>query len=73
MTKLLDDKRRGFFYSLLARLADRDHQAYQRLLLEASSILPAEVEEEVYRMRNVRMAEKGFFTRLKKPSAFINP
>ncbi len=58
--QLLDDKRRGFFYSLLARLADRDHQAYQRLLLEASSILPAEVEEEVYRMRNVRMAEKGF-------------
>ena len=58
--KLLEDQRRSFFYSLLARLADQDHQAFQRLLLEASSILPAEMEEEVYRMRNVRMAEKGF-------------
>jgi hypothetical protein len=58
--QLLDDQRRDFFYSLLSRLADRDHQAYQKLLLEANSILPAEVEEEVYRMRNVRMAEKGF-------------
>jgi hypothetical protein len=58
--QLLDDQRRGFFYSLLARLADQDHLAFQKLLLEANSILPAEMEEEIYRMRNVRMAEKGF-------------
>jgi hypothetical protein len=41
-------------------VADQDHVAYQKLLLEAASILPAEMEEEVYRLRNVRMAEKGF-------------
>jgi hypothetical protein len=58
--QLLDDQRRTFIYSLLARLADQDHLAFQKLLLEANSILPAEVEEEIYRMRNVRMAEKGF-------------
>jgi hypothetical protein len=58
--KLMDDQRRGFVYRLLSRLADLDHVAYQKVLLEAVSIMPAEVEEEVYRLRNVRMAEKGF-------------
>jgi hypothetical protein len=58
--KLMDDERRGFIYHLLARLADLDHVVYQKVLLEAVSIMPAEVEEEAYRQRNVRMAEKGF-------------
>lgn len=58
--KLMDDQRRGFIYRLLARMADLDHVAYQKVLLEAVSLMPAEVEEEVYRLRNVRMAEKGF-------------
>jgi len=58
--KLLDDQRRSFVYRLLARLADLDHVAYQKVILEAVSIMPAEVEEALYRLRNVRMAEKGF-------------
>ncbi len=58
--KIMDDQRRGFFQKLLARLADLHHAAYQKILLEAASLMPAEMEEEVYRLRNVRMAEKGF-------------
>ena len=32
----------------------------QHLLLEATSLIPAENEEDVYRLRSVRLAEKGF-------------
>ncbi|PQP33594.1 hypothetical protein C6A37_12120, partial [Desulfobacteraceae bacterium SEEP-SAG9] len=37
-----------------------DHSIYQNVLLESSSIIPAELEEEAYRLRNVRLGEKGF-------------
>ncbi|MFH1982706.1 MAG: DUF6178 family protein [Pseudomonadota bacterium] len=46
--------------NIIERLADHDHIFYQNVLLETVSIIPAEVEEESYRLRNVRMAEKGF-------------
>lgn len=49
-----------FLKKLLESLADFDHVKYQQILLEAKSIFPAEVEEEAFRMRNVRLAEKGF-------------
>jgi len=45
---------------LLERLAAHDHLRFQEILVEASYILSGEVEEEAYRMRNVRLAEKGF-------------
>ena len=46
--------------SLLQGLAGLDHNAYQHILLESLTLLPAESEEEAYRWRNVRLAEKGF-------------
>jgi len=45
---------------LIKHLSAYDHILYQQILLESASILPAEVEEEEYRFRNVRLAEKGF-------------
>jgi len=45
---------------LLQRLAEADHVVFQGILHEFSSIIPSETEEEIYRLRNVRMAEKGF-------------
>ena len=45
---------------LIKHLSAYDHILYQHILLESASILPAEVEEEEYRLRNVRLAEKGF-------------
>jgi hypothetical protein len=45
---------------LLKRLAAADHALFQGVLHEFSSIIPSETEEELYRLRNVRMAEKGF-------------
>ena len=54
------EHRKELLSTLIRRLADYDHVTYQKVLLEASSIIPAESEEETYRLRNVRLAEKGF-------------
>jgi len=51
---------KNFIVKLLESLAAFDHITYQRILLEAGHILAAETEEDVYRRRNVRLAEKGF-------------
>ena len=51
---------RQFLEKLIHNLANADHITYQKILLEAVHILPAESEEEAYRQRNVRLAEKGF-------------
>jgi len=53
-------RRKEFLSQFLKRLAAHDHIKYQQLILEAASIIPAETEEESYRLRNVRLAERGF-------------
>jgi hypothetical protein len=45
---------------LLKRLSIYDYSIYRDLLLKCASLIPAETEEELYRLRNMRMAEKGF-------------
>ncbi|MFC1489369.1 DUF6178 family protein [Thermodesulfobacteriota bacterium] len=50
----------SFLPKFLKHLADHDHFTYQRVLMETPTFIPAEYEEETYRMRNVRLAEKGF-------------
>ena len=49
-----------FFKRLMDKIADFDHVTYQQVLLESSGVIPAETEEEAYRTRNIRLAEKGF-------------
>ena len=51
--------RREFVESFLDHLAAYDHESYQKVLFEAMAVIPAETEEENYRLRNVRLAEKG--------------
>jgi len=45
---------------LLRRLSIFDHLRYQGLLMEAQAVIPGEIEEEMFRLRNVRLGEKGF-------------
>ena len=52
--------RDAFLSKFFKTLAAVDHVTYQKVLLEACSVIPAETEEEAYRLRNVRLAEKGF-------------
>ncbi len=53
-------ERDAFLEAFLSRLAADDHGVYHNMLLESRCVIPAEQEEEAYRLRNVRMAEKGF-------------
>lgn len=54
------DRRNQLLGQLLRRLSLFDHPRYQGLLLESAGTIPAETEEELFRQRNVRLAEKGF-------------
>jgi len=45
---------------LLDHLVESDYVRFQAILLEAVHVLPAETEEEQYRLRTARLAEKGF-------------
>ncbi|MBL0715898.1 MAG: hypothetical protein JJV98_19605, partial [Desulfosarcina sp.] len=47
-------------YRILERLAEDDYVHYQSVLLAAVHVIPAETEEEAYRQRSFRLAEKGF-------------
>ncbi len=58
--KLSDAQRRAFLTQFAQRLASFDHHAFQSVLLEAAHVIAAETEEDCYRWRSVRLAEKGF-------------
>ena len=45
---------------MLNRLADMDLSVFHGLLLETQGLLPAETEEEEFRLKSIRLAEKGF-------------
>ncbi|MBW2410043.1 MAG: hypothetical protein JRF72_09620 [Deltaproteobacteria bacterium] len=60
--KLIEKQRRQFIHEFTRRLSSIGHKIYQKMLLEAVHVIPAETEEECYRWRNVRLAEKGFLT-----------
>ncbi|MCP3955193.1 MAG: hypothetical protein GY697_23685, partial [Desulfobacterales bacterium] len=57
-----DDERlrKQLVRDLLNRMAATDYPRYRRIIFEALRVIPAETTEEEYRLRNVRMAEKGF-------------
>ena len=56
-----DEKlRKQLVRDLVNRMAATDYTQYRNIVLEAARVIPAEATEEEYRLRNVRMAEKGF-------------
>ena len=58
--KMADERRKRLINRLVEQIAAFDHSTLQHVLLEATHVLPAETEEECFRWRNVRLAEKGF-------------
>ena len=54
------EEKEAFFYRFLKTLAFQDYHRFFALLMESPWIIPAELQEEAYRLRNVRLAEKGF-------------
>lgn len=53
-------QRDDFLFDLLRRLSTFDYMVYQGALLESLAVITAEREEEMLRLRSVRLAEKGF-------------
>ncbi|UCG80231.1 MAG: hypothetical protein JSV60_09730 [Desulfobacterales bacterium] len=58
--RINNDKYEQTGREFLERLADHDLNRFHNVLLGLGGVLPAEVEEKLYRLRNVRLAEKGF-------------
>lgn len=54
-----DEEKEPFPLELLRRIAGYDHETYQRTLLETPGVIASELEEDAYRWRNVRLAEKA--------------
>ncbi len=45
---------------MLKAVAEMDLSVFHGLLLETESVLPSDIEEEEFRLKNLRLAEKGF-------------
>ncbi len=58
--RVLDKEHEEMIIDLLRRMAAQDYVKYQALLLGLGGIMPAELEEELYRRRNMSLAEDGF-------------
>ena len=58
--RILDKEHEETIKNILHDLARDDYLRYQALLVGLMGVLPAELEEEMYRLRNVRLAEDGF-------------
>ncbi|EFK09138.1 conserved hypothetical protein [delta proteobacterium NaphS2] len=61
--RTLQETQRGVIDALLRTMAAEDTLKYQSVLTGLAGVLPAELEEDMYRMRNVRLAEHGFLPR----------
>ncbi len=61
--RAVDRSQSSEFEVLLRAMSAEDHLRYQAMLTGLSGLLPAEAEDEMYRMRGVRLAEHGFLPR----------
>ncbi len=52
--------RDAFLTRFLEKIAEYDYATFHRVMLEHAMFIPAAFEEEAYRLRTVRLAEKGF-------------
>ncbi|MBW1850143.1 MAG: hypothetical protein JRJ15_01635 [Deltaproteobacteria bacterium] len=58
--RILEEKRRETIENILRTMAGFDLDRYQILLSTLAGVIPTEMEEEMYRLRNIRLAEHGF-------------
>ncbi|MGD9040047.1 MAG: DUF6178 family protein [Desulfobacteraceae bacterium] len=58
--RVTDSEHRETIENILREMARTDNVRYQAFLTGLAGLLPAEMEEEMFRFRNVRLAEHGF-------------
>jgi len=57
---ILDKENEEAIEQILHQLASQDYNRFQALLLGLGGVIPAEAEEEMYRMKGIRIAEDGY-------------
>ncbi len=57
--RVVDLENRDVIHATFKNMADENINRYHMLLDGLARVLPAEIEEEIYRLRNVRLAEHG--------------
>ncbi len=58
--RVRDSAQKATIEKVLKSMAEEDQLKYQGLLLGLAGVIPAELEEDMYRMKTVRLAEHGF-------------
>jgi len=58
--KILDEAHGETIKDILRTIAADDLERYQAFLSTLAGVIPVELEEDMYRLRNVRLAEHGF-------------
>ena len=58
--KAADEEYLPVIRDILQVMMDLDYEGYSWFLVNLQGVVPAETEEEMYRLRNVRMAEDGY-------------
>ncbi len=58
--RILDREHEEEIEQILRSMALTDHNRYQALLLGLAGVIPAEIEEEMYRLKGVRLSEIGY-------------
>jgi hypothetical protein len=56
----INENPQDFFYFFLQKIALYDVQAFRSIIMSQRIVIPSEYEEEALRLKNVRLAEKGF-------------
>jgi hypothetical protein len=60
--KAIQEEDQDTLEAILRVIAEDDFKWYQGFLLHLAGIIPTEMEEEMYRLKNVRLAEHGFLS-----------
>jgi hypothetical protein len=58
--RILDKEHEDTIREIIRKMAYEDFERYQAFISNLTGILPAEAEEEMYRLRKVRLGEHGF-------------
>ncbi len=58
--RILDKGHEQEIERILRSLAKEDYTRYQALLLGLAGVIPAEIEEEMYRLKSLRLSEDGY-------------
>ena len=58
--QILDKEHEEELLNILRKMSQEDYDRFHALFLGLAGVIPSEIEEEMYRLKGVRLAEKGY-------------